>query len=517
MPARTRPFVAASLLVLSLAACERVGDLAPVINKSGLSPADAAVTDTILVQKGDSAYIVARRYNVPLRDLIDANRLSPPYKLEAGQKLVLPSARSYVVQRGDTLYGISRMHNVDVSELTRLNNLTPPYAVQPGQTLRLPGPGPGAATSTIVASAPESAPPTVTTLSEAPTSAAAPAANAGRGARSSIQAAELAPPGGSPSSTTAPPLAAPAAPTEPSAPVSGGASTVTVSSAPIPLTKPGTTPASTPAVDAEPVFQPGQSPVTLRPTAHKPDASADAAAAVPTPSVPAAPTPPSLPSGRSSVADSASADVASVPIPGAKPDFGKAPVAPTPAGPTPATAPPTNAAPTPSVKPTDSGKGSETKTAEANPDAAPPPRGGTRFLWPVKGRLISNYGPKPDGLHNDGLNIAAAKGTPVVAADNGIVAYAGNELRGFGNLLLVKHADGWITAYAHLDRIEVERGATVKRGQTIGRVGQTGSVTSPQLHFELRKGSQAVDPSGQMDRKPPVSEGAFRDGPPGPG
>ncbi|MCG5242609.1 M23 family metallopeptidase, partial [Azospirillum doebereinerae] len=146
---------------------------------------------------------------------------------------------------------------------------------------------------------------------------------------------------------------------------------------------------------------------------------------------------------------------------------------------------------------------------------APPPRGGARFLWPVKGKLISGYGPKPDGLHNDGLNIAASKGTAVVAADNGVVAYAGNELRGFGNLLLLKHADGWITAYAHLDRIDVERGATVKRGQAVGKVGQTGSVSSPQLHFELRKGSQAVDPTDQMDRK--SIEGAFRDGPLGPG
>ena len=133
----------------------------------------------------------------------------------------------------------------------------------------------------------------------------------------------------------------------------------------------------------------------------------------------------------------------------------------------------------------------------------------------MNGKLISGFGPKPDGLHNDGLNIAAPKGTPVVAADSGVVAYAGNELRGFGNLLLLKHSDGWITAYAHLDKIEVERGAAVKRGQVIARVGQTGGVSTPQLHFELRKGSQAVDPSAQMDRK--VSEGAALDDRPGPG
>jgi murein DD-endopeptidase MepM/ murein hydrolase activator NlpD len=144
--------------------------------------------------------------------------------------------------------------------------------------------------------------------------------------------------------------------------------------------------------------------------------------------------------------------------------------------------------------------------------AAPPPRTAGRFLWPVKGKLVSGFGPKPDGMHNDGLNIQAAKGTAVVAADNGVVAYAGNELRGFGNLLLIRHADGWITAYAHLDRIDVARGAKVKRGQSIGTVGQTGSVSSPQLHFELRKGTQAVDPTDQMDQR--VSEGAFPSGRP---
>ncbi|MGQ9368428.1 murein hydrolase activator EnvC family protein, partial [Azospirillum sp. A39] len=130
---------------------------------------------------------------------------------------------------------------------------------------------------------------------------------------------------------------------------------------------------------------------------------------------------------------------------------------------------------------------------------SPPPRGGKRFLWPVKGTVISTYGVKSDGMHNDGINVAAPQGTPVQAADNGVVVYAGNELRGFGNLLLVRHADGFITAYAHLDRMDVARGATVKRGQRIGTVGQTGSVNSPQLHFELRKGSQAVDPRGEME------------------
>ncbi len=126
---------------------------------------------------------------------------------------------------------------------------------------------------------------------------------------------------------------------------------------------------------------------------------------------------------------------------------------------------------------------------------SPPPRADGKFLWPVRGRIVSSYGAKGGGLHNDGVNIAAARGTPVLAADNGVVAYAGNELRGFGNLLLIKHADGWVTAYAHTEGLMVRRGQTVRRGQPIARVGSSGNVSEPQLHFEVRKGTKAVDPS----------------------
>ena len=86
------------------------------------------------------------------------------------------------------------------------------------------------------------------------------------------------------------------------------------------------------------------------------------------------------------------------------------------------------------------------------------------------------------------------KGTPVHAAQNGVVAYAGNELKGYGNLLLIRHANGWMTAYAHNSKLLVKRGDTVKRGQTISLAGSTGSVTKPQIHFEIRKGAKAVDP-----------------------
>ncbi|WP_374467239.1 murein hydrolase activator EnvC, partial [Ferrovibrio sp.] len=128
-------------------------------------------------------------------------------------------------------------------------------------------------------------------------------------------------------------------------------------------------------------------------------------------------------------------------------------------------------------------------------EAVLPPRSGRTFSWPVRGRVLSTFGPKPDGLHNDGINIAARAGAPVIAAENGVVVYAGSELKGFGNLLLVRHADGWMTAYAHLDKALVKKGQKVTRGQAIGTVGSTGGVSQPQLHFEIRKGTQAVDPA----------------------
>lgn len=125
---------------------------------------------------------------------------------------------------------------------------------------------------------------------------------------------------------------------------------------------------------------------------------------------------------------------------------------------------------------------------------APPKRSSSKFLKPVSGKVISGYGPKKGGLHNDGINIAAPRGTSVQAAENGVVVYVGNELRGFGNLILVRHEGRYMSAYAHLDNFKITRGATVKRGQVIGTVGSTGSVSSPQLHFEIRKGTRAVNP-----------------------
>ena len=124
---------------------------------------------------------------------------------------------------------------------------------------------------------------------------------------------------------------------------------------------------------------------------------------------------------------------------------------------------------------------SEKTSANGNPE----------FRWPAHGRIIQGF--KSGG--NDGINIAVPEGTSVKAAESGVVAYAGSEIKGFGNLVLIRHPNGYVSAYANNGDIEVKRGEQVKRGQTIAKSGQSGNVASPQLHFELRKGSTPVDPT----------------------
>jgi murein DD-endopeptidase MepM/ murein hydrolase activator NlpD len=131
----------------------------------------------------------------------------------------------------------------------------------------------------------------------------------------------------------------------------------------------------------------------------------------------------------------------------------------------------------------------ETPVKAADATAALP-----TFRWPVRGKVITSYGAKTNGKANDGINLAVPEGTPVKAAEDGVVAYSGNELKGYGNLILVRHANGYVTAYAHASELMVKRGDTIKRGQVIAKSGQSGEVASPQLHFEIRKGSQPVDP-----------------------
>ena len=267
------------------------------------------------VVRGNTVYSISRLYGVPVRAVIEINRLRPPYLLSVGQKLALPGRRGHKVAKGDTVYSISRRYGLPMNELMRANGIAPPYTIVIGQELAIPA----ATAKQIAANNPQAAP----------------------------------------------------------------AGSVEVTKLPAPAPR-------------------------------------QAAKATP-------------------------------------------------------------------------------KQIEALPK--PPARASSTFLWPLRGELVSRFGSRQDGRHNDGINISAKRGTTVKAAENGVVAYAGNELRGFGNLLLIKHADGYMTAYAHNDTLLVGRGAKVKRGQPIARVGSTGSVGSSQLHFEIRKGRKAVDPLRHLPRQ----------------
>jgi murein DD-endopeptidase MepM/ murein hydrolase activator NlpD len=399
--------IAVLLLLLALGGCVRRGSPAPVLNATpGRQQTTNEATniglavrpDSIIVQPGETLYAVSRRYAVPLRPLIEANHLQPPYGLVSGRRLILPQVRTYTVQPGDTLLSLSRRFGVDASTLARTNEIEPPYPVKLGQVLILPPPAQTAVASAAPSAAPDSA----------------------------VSAEPLAVPSG-PSGTAANIAAAPPA---------GGE---TAGSPPLPA-----------PVEQAPVIQsPEVPPLPPGTVIQRPPAPPRAA-------------PPPV---------SAAAAPASAPAPA------------------PAPAPPQAVASLPPVPPP--------------PTASPPaPHAGREFAWPVRGPVLVGYGPGANGTQNDGINIAAPLGTPVLAASDGVVAYAGNELRGFGNLILLKHADGWTTAYAHCESISVKRGERVKRGQPIARVGATGAVSEPQLHFELRRGTRALDPQTYL---PPVS------------
>ena len=291
--------------------------------------ADIPASGVIQVQANDTLFIISRRYGVSARAIIDANNLTPPYRLHIGESLILPRPREYVVVSGDTLSGISKKHGVDTFELARLNRIGPPYRIYVNQRLTLPSMG-AAEKETVIAKA---------------------------------------------------------------------------------------------------------EPVTKQELSK------------PNPKIRQRPEP-----KRQIV--------------------------------------------TPKAKP------QQTETV-----ARYTGRTSGKFYWPVQGKILSAFGSKGEGLQNDGINISAPVGAPVRAAGRGVVAYAGNELRGFGNLLLIKHPGGWVTAYAHNETLLVRRGDRVEKGQVIAKVGKSGNVVAPQLHFEIRKGKRAVNPFRHLRRRSAAGEG----------
>ena len=135
------------------------------------------------------------------------------------------------------------------------------------------------------------------------------------------------------------------------------------------------------------------------------------------------------------------------------------------------------------------------KPVAEKPGAAP------KLSWPVEGTILSRFGTRPDGSNNDGINIAAPRGTPVAAAGSGTVVYTGSDIPGFGEVVLVRHAGGWISTYGHLDRIFVEKDNVVAAGDVLGTVGTSGGLSTPQLHFGVRSGNTPKDPMAYLSKK----------------
>lgn len=287
----------------------------------------------VIIKKGDTIYSIAKNNNVPLKDLIIRNNLTPPYILSIGQKIFIPNTAFHIVQKEDTVYSISRKYNVNLNSLVKLNNLKEPFTIIPGQKINLP------------------------------------------------------------------------------------ASNINVE-----------------LTDEEKQKTKTTTPIVKEIIIKKDDAKDNSTET--------------------------------------------------------------------EIEITSSNKiKEETKEKVEKIIIKPEPLTSKKFMWPINGKIISEFGIKNNGKRNDGINISAPIGTKVKAVENGIVAYAGNELKGLGNLIIIKHDKDYMTIYAHNDELRVKKGEKISRGDTIATVGKTGRVTTPQLHFEVRQKTKSINPVSILERK----------------
>jgi murein DD-endopeptidase MepM/ murein hydrolase activator NlpD len=427
---------------------------------SETASAEAAVSEIetpyeTKVRPGERAGDVAARLHVSKQALMALNNIKPTSKLHPGEVLKTPYRLAYTVGQGDTLFAIAHRFGQDMDAVAKQNGLKHAAALHLGQTIALPltaedsGPREHAQGH---APQPEAAP---AKLVEAELAKARAAAH--RTARE--EAAKLAAARETPPAPLS--VATAAAPASQAAPSQAPSSQA-------PNSKASGSPADEADVDngvrmaaelnerelasrAAPAPAPGYS-VSKEMAAERP----------------AAATPWSTPESTPAPAPAAPSRVATLNTPSYYPPGYNTPmlgrVRPT--APTGATGPASDA---------------EVSTA-----------GRGRFIWPLKGAILTPFGDRGPGQRNDGLDISASTGESVKAAAGGEVVYAGSSIPGFGNLVLVKHPGGWVTAYAHLDRIEVRMRDEVTQGEEIGQAGQTGVVDRPELHFEIR---YAADPS----------------------
>jgi murein DD-endopeptidase MepM/ murein hydrolase activator NlpD len=321
----------------------------------------APVASEIVVAKGDTLYSLARAHNVPLRDLVDENKIAAPYAIAVGQKLKVPGARVHIVRANETLYSISRQYSVDLNSLATENKIAAPYALAVGQKLRLP--------ASVTVPSPQQ-----------------------ELANLNVQKKQM--------------------------------------------------DAEKKKLDAE----------KSRLESEKVKAAA---------------------AQKKSDVEKKEKEIAATEKKSAELETRRKRMA----------------------------AQIEEKKKISSAPAQPLPKVAAaklNFAWPVRGKILSSFGYKNNGLYNDGINIGANAGTAVKAAESGVVAYAGNELKGMGNLIIIQHANGWMSVYSHLDSMSVKRGARIAKGGKLGTVGKTGKVSAPQLHFEIRKGTKAYDPQKEL-------------------
>jgi murein DD-endopeptidase MepM/ murein hydrolase activator NlpD len=446
-----------------------------------------------IVRPGDRLDAIAADLQTTRDELARANHIKAPYIVEPGRHIKVPIAKAYRAVSGDTMTLIAKRFGVSAAELADLNDLPEHGAIAAGTMIALPanfsdhGPIREPAPVAVAAKAPERPKPTPKPAVESkqadeayrpyvPSQAALQEGEARRRAQaaqthyaqsggstspygSSAPSASYGSYGGAPS-TTRP------------APASGTYGQTTSGYRPATPTYPGAAPNYTPSAPPGPAYAP---PVQSS-TPYPPRSGASGAGAYPPPSQTAAGAAPYHPAPSGSPYGSATA-------PYTPP---RAPVGSQPYHPY-----------TPSTPYAPSYRPGEAAPSEAAPAVIAAGQG--RFLWPVRGQSLSRFGEMANGRRNDGLDIAAPQGTVVRAAAGGDVVYAGDQVPGFGNLVLVKHPDGWVTAYAHLDRIDVQMRQQIRQGESLGTVGTSGGVYPAQLHFEVRYAPTPADKAKPLD------------------
>jgi murein DD-endopeptidase MepM/ murein hydrolase activator NlpD len=440
------------------------------------------------VRPGERLATVAERVHVPKADLMALNGISSRDKVKPGTVIKIPYRLSYQVGQGDTVFAVSHRFGQDMDELVKLNGLKHAAELQPGQTLELPlGAKDGGVRPHAGGAAPKlmGAP---AKLIEAELAKARKAAS-----RRSVQEAEEA------RAVREAREAREALAARQASPWPQGRAAYAAVAAPA-----GTDPnAAAPNQPPVAVYAPTPSTPVARDDAARPapvggPVSAEMAAERPTPTSPSS-APWTPPSGNSAAASPYGTP--------ALPSQGSQALGP----------PPTRVASLPSANAESAGAPILGRVRPVAPTLAPgvfsdtdvSTAGRGRFVWPLHGAILQPFGDRGPGQRNDGLDIAATPGESVKAAASGEVVYAGSSIPGFGNLILVKHPGGWVTAYAHLDRIEVRMRDAVDQGQEIGQAGQTGAVDRPQLHFEVRyapettQKARPVDPTLVLPSAPP--------------